>query len=125
MTTKRDMFMATNKGLPRVLIPTTSGTGAEVTDIAVFSLETTKDVIANPLLLADIALVDPELTYTLPPKITAATGIDALIHALEALVSVNATPLTDTLALDAIERIGRNIRQAVWQGNHHHKARQE
>jgi alcohol dehydrogenase class IV len=115
----------TNKGLPRILIPTTSGTGAEVTDIAVFSLENTKDVITNPLLLADIALVDPELTYTLPPKITAATGVDALTHALEALVSVNATPLTDALALDAVKRIGQNIRQAVWHGNHHHGARQE
>ncbi|WP_251553668.1 iron-containing alcohol dehydrogenase [Neobacillus muris] len=106
----------TNKGLPKMLIPTTSGTGAEVTDIAVFSLETTKDVITQPLLLADIAIVDPELTYTLPPSITASTGIDALTHAVEAFISVNATPLTDALAIDAIERIAANIRTAVWDG---------
>nr|WP_246943898.1 iron-containing alcohol dehydrogenase [Bacillus pinisoli] len=105
-----------HKGLPKILIPTTSGTGAEVTDIAVFSLETTKDVITDPLLLADTAIVDPELTYSLPPRITAATGVDALTHAIEAYTSVNASPLTDTLALDAIERIAQNIRTAVWHG---------
>lgn len=106
-----------SKGLPKILIPTTSGTGAEVTDIAVFSLETTKDVITDPYLIADVALVDPELTYTLPPRITAATGVDALTHAVEALVSVHASPLTDTLALDAITRISLHIRTAVWNGN--------
>lgn len=105
-----------HKGLPKILIPTTSGTGAEVTDIAVFSLDTTKDVITDPFLLADTAIVDPELTYSLPPRITAATGVDALTHAIEAYTSVNASPLTDTLAIDAIERIGKNIRNAVWHG---------
>jgi alcohol dehydrogenase class IV len=106
-----------HKGLPKILIPTTSGTGAEVTDIAVFSLDTTKDVITDPFLLADTAIVDPELTYSLPPKITAATGVDALTHAIEAYTSVNASPLTDTLALDAIQRISRHIRTAVWNGS--------
>lgn len=105
-----------NKGLPKVLIPTTSGTGAEVTDIAVFSLEDTKDVITHENLLADYAIVDPVLTYTLPAKVTAASGIDALTHAIEAYTSVNATPLTDSLALDAIDRIVKNVRTAVWNG---------
>jgi len=113
-----------NKGLPKILIPTTSGTGSEVTDIAVFSLETSKDVITNNYLLADVAVVDPELTYTLPPRITAATGVDALTHAVEALISVNASPLTDTLALDAIKRISQNIRTGVWHGSNV-KARNE
>lgn len=74
----------THKGLLKVLIPSTSGTGAEVTDIAVFSLEDTKDVITHEYLLADYAIVDPVLTYTLPPRVTAASGIDAFTHALEA-----------------------------------------
>ncbi len=105
------------KGMPKILIPTTSGTGAEVTDIAVFSLETTKDVITHPFLLADVAIVDPELTYSLPPRITAATGVDALTHAVEALISINASPMTDMFALEAIRRISSNIRTAVWHGS--------
>lgn len=105
------------KGLPKILIPTTSGTGAEVTDISVFSLEDTKDVITHEFLLADVAVVDPELTYTLPARITASTGVDALTHAVESFVSVNSTPLTDALALEAIERIADNIRTAVWNGS--------
>jgi alcohol dehydrogenase len=105
------------KGLPKVLIPTTAGTGAEVTDIAVFSLEDSKDVITHEFLLADYAIVDPALTYSLPPRVTAASGIDAFTHALEAYTSINATPLTDTLALDAMQRIVGNIRNAVWNGN--------
>ncbi len=109
-----------NKGLPKVLIPTTSGTGAEVTDIAVFSLENSKDVITHEYLLADYAIIDPALTYTLPPRITAASGVDALTHAIEAYTSVNSTPLTDSLALDAITRITGNIRTAVWNGNDEH-----
>lgn len=106
----------TDKGIPKILIPTTSGTGAEVTDIAVFSLEATKDVLTHPYLLADTAIVDPELTYSLPPKITASTGIDALTHAVEALISVNASPLTDLLSLEAIKKISSSIRTAVWHG---------
>ncbi|GGF28966.1 alcohol dehydrogenase [Halobacillus andaensis] len=101
-------------GIPTVLIPTTAGTGAEITDIAVFSLEDTKDVITHKYLLANYAIVDPQLTYTLPPKVTAASGVDALTHAIEAFTSVNATPLTDTLALDAMKRIVNNLRSAVW-----------
>ncbi|MDF2855160.1 MAG: alcohol dehydrogenase, partial [Neobacillus sp.] len=106
----------THKGLPKLLIPTTAGTGAEVTDIAVFSLVDTKDVITHEYLLADYAIVDPILTYTLPPRVTAASGIDAFTHALEAYTSVQATPLTDTLALEAMRRIVGSIRRAVWYG---------
>jgi alcohol dehydrogenase len=104
------------RGLPKILIPSTAGTGAEVTDIAVFSLEETKDVITHEFLLADYAIVDPVLTYTLPPRVTAASGIDAFTHALEAYTSINATPLTDTLALEAMRRIVGSIRTAVWNG---------
>ncbi|MGG4489239.1 iron-containing alcohol dehydrogenase [Metabacillus idriensis] len=106
----------TEQGLPKIMIPTTSGTGAEMTDIAVFSLEETKDVITHDYLLADAVIIDPELTYSLPPRVTAASGIDALTHAIESYLSINATVLTDTLALEAVEKIASSIRTAVWQG---------
>lgn len=104
------------KGLPKILIPTTSGTGSEVTNISVLSLENTKDVISHDYLLADIAIVDPELTVSVPPRVTDATGIDAFTHAIEAYVSVNSNPVTDGLALQAIRLIGRSIRLAVRDG---------
>ncbi|XJZ27062.1 iron-containing alcohol dehydrogenase [Bacillota bacterium Lsc_1132] len=106
-----------NKGLPKILIPTTSGTGSEVTNISVLSLETTKDVVTHDNLLADVAIVDPELTFSVPPKVTAATGIDALTHAVEAYVSVNSSPTSDALALQAIRLIGRSLRKAVEDGS--------
>ncbi|QPA32392.1 iron-containing alcohol dehydrogenase [Thermaerobacillus caldiproteolyticus] len=105
------------KGLPKILIPTTSGTGSEVTNISVLSLDTTKDVVTHDYLLADVAIVDPELTVSVPPRVTAATGIDALTHAVEAYVSVNASPTTDGLALQAIRLIARSLRKAVENGN--------
>jgi len=105
------------KGLPKILIPTTSGTGSEVTNISVLSLETTKDVVTHDFLLADVAIVDPKLTISVPAKVTAATGIDALTHAVEAYVSVNASPTSDGLALQAIRLISRSIRKAVKDGS--------
>lgn len=105
-----------NKGLPKILIPTTSGTGSEVTNISVLSLETTKDVVTHDYLLADVSIVDPALTISLPPKVTAATGVDALTHAIEAYVSVNANEVTDALALQAIKLISGSIRTAVHDG---------
>ncbi|GAA4719556.1 iron-containing alcohol dehydrogenase [Brevibacillus fulvus] len=107
----------TQKALPKILIPTTSGTGSEVTNIAVLSLETTKDVVTHDSLLADVAIVDPELTVSVPPRVTAATGIDALTHAVEAYVSVNANPATDALALQAVRLIARSLRTAVQEGS--------
>ena len=106
----------TEKGIPTILIPTTSGTGSEVTNISVLSLETTKDVITHDYLLADVAIVDPALTISLPPKVTAATGVDALTHAIESYISKNATPVSDALALQAIRLISNSIRQAVFNG---------
>jgi len=106
-----------NKGVPKVLIPTTSGTGAEVTDIAVFSLEETKDVVNHEYLLADYAIIDSNLTLTLPSKITAASGIDAFTHALESYTSIYSSPLTKILALESMKKIEKNIRVAVWKGN--------
>lgn len=106
----------TRKGLPKILIPTTSGTGSEVTNISVLSLETTKDVVTHDFLLADVAIVDPALTISLPPKVTAATGVDALTHAVEAYISKNASPISDALALQAIRLISGSIRTAVSNG---------
>jgi alcohol dehydrogenase len=104
-------------GLPKILIPTTSGTGSEVTDISVLALEGTKDVVTHNYLLANVAIVDPQLTLTVPKRITAATGIDALTHALEAFLSVNANEATDALALKAVELIGGSIKTVVENGD--------
>lgn len=106
-----------NKGIPTILIPTTSGTGSEVTNIAVLALEKTKDVVTHDYLLADVAIIDPSLTISLPPKITAATGIDALTHAIEAYISKNASPVSDALAIQAIRLISQSIRIAVADGS--------
>ncbi len=108
------------KGLPKILIPTTSRTGSEVTNISVLSLETkletTKDVITHNHLFADVAIVDPELTLSVSPRVTASTSIDALTHAVEAYVSVNASPASDGFALQAIRLIARSLRRAVEEG---------
>lgn len=106
----------TEKGLPKILIPTTAGTGSEVTNISVLSLDSSKDVIAHEALIADVAIVDPALTVTVPSRVTAATGVDALTHAIEAYVSVNASPTSDALALHAIRLMSRSIRTAVHDG---------
>lgn len=106
-----------HKGIPKILIPTTSGTGAEVTNISVLALEHTKDVISHDYLIADVAIVDPELTVSVPSKVTAATGADALTHAIEAYISVNANAYSDGLALQAISLISRSLATAVKDGN--------
>ncbi|MGG1675394.1 iron-containing alcohol dehydrogenase [Neobacillus sp. NRS-1170] len=105
-----------HKGIPKILIPTTSGTGSEVTDIAVLSLTGTKDVVTHDFLLANLAIVDPQLTISVPKRITAATGIDALTHAVEAYLSVNANEATDALALKAVELISGSLKIAVENG---------
>ncbi len=110
----------TKKGLPKILIPTTSGTGSEVTNISVLSLETTKDVVTHDYLLPDVAIVDPALTVSLPARVTAATGVDALTHAVEAYVSKNASPVSDAMALQAIRLISQSIRTAVANGEDKH-----
>ncbi|MEH7335735.1 iron-containing alcohol dehydrogenase [Neobacillus drentensis] len=105
-----------HKGIPKILIPTTSGTGSEVTDIAVLSLKGTKDVVTHDFLLANLAIVDPQLTISVPSRITAATGIDALTHAVEAYLSVNANEATDSLALKAVGLISNSLKIAVENG---------
>ncbi len=106
-------------GLPTLMVPTTAGTGSEVTPIAILSDEgeKLKKGIVSPYLFPSTALLDPELTLALPPDITASTGMDALIHAIEAYTSVNATDLTDILAFSAMELLYHNIRTAYANGN--------
>ncbi|MGF7081928.1 iron-containing alcohol dehydrogenase [Mucilaginibacter sp. UYCu711] len=106
-----------HKGIPKILIATTSGTGAEVTNISVLALEHTKDVISHDHLIADVAIVDAQLTVSVPAKVTAATGADALTHAIEAYISVNANPYSDGLALQAIKLISGSLRDAVANGD--------
>ncbi|BAF59032.1 alcohol dehydrogenase [Pelotomaculum thermopropionicum SI] len=105
-------------GIPVIAVPTTAGTGSEVTPIAILSdvEEQLKKGVVSPYLLPRVAIVDPELTVTMPPAITAATGMDALTHAVESYISVNATPITDILALEAIRLIALNLRTAVANG---------
>ncbi len=106
-------------GLPTVLIPTTAGTGSEVTNIAILSdeEEKLKVGIVSRHLFAQVALLDPELTVGLPPSITAATGLDALIHGIEAYTSRKATPMTDLLAAEGIKLIVENLRTAYANGD--------
>lgn len=116
-------YMGVNKipkpGPPLMAIPTTAGTGSEVTQFTVIT-DTSREVkmlIASPYLIPRLALLDPLLTMPMPPQITAATGIDALTHAIEAYVSLKAQPLSDALALDAIKLISGNLRQAWANGD--------
>jgi len=107
------------RGVPSVLIPTTSGTGAEITPNALFYVPAAKEkkAVVSPLTIPDVAIIDPLLTLTVPSAVTAATGMDALSHAVEAYTSLNASPLTDLYALEAIRLIGRHLRTAVANGS--------
>ena len=100
--------------LPLVLCPTTAGTGSEVTPIAIVTTgEAEKKGVVAPQLLPDAAVLDPALTTGLPAEVTAATGIDAIVHAIEAYTSRHRkNPLSDTLAREALTRLGANIETA-------------
>ncbi|MFB4212378.1 iron-containing alcohol dehydrogenase [Shouchella sp. JSM 1781072] len=109
-------------GLPLLVIPTTSGTGSEVTMWSVITDETKKRKasIGSPFMFPDLALVDPLLLHGLPPHLTAATGMDALTHAIEGYTSIHSlngkAPLTDAILLQAIRLLSASLRQAVSQG---------
>jgi alcohol dehydrogenase class IV len=103
---------------PLVAIATTAGTGSEMTKVAIIN-DTANDVkmlISSPRVLPSVAVADPELTVSLPPAITAATGLDAFCHAVEAYVSKKEQPITDALALKAIQLISENLRKAWCDG---------
>jgi len=105
-------------GVCRIMIPTTAGTGSEVTFTSVLIRKSDgfKGGINDEKLFPDYSILDPELTVTMPPRVTAATGMDALIHALEAYVGRQASPFSDMFAEEALVRIGRWIRVAVKNG---------
>ncbi len=105
--------------LPCILIPTTSGTGAEVTPNALFYVpeRRAKEAVVSPLIVPQVALVDPALTRSVPPHITAATGVDALCHAIESFTANNATRLTEPFAREAIQQIATHLRTAVIKGD--------
>ena len=105
----------TQPGLPVVAIPTTAGTGSEVTKFVVITdtERKVKMLINSPYLIPRTALLDPQLTLSIPPAFTAGPGMDALTHAIEAYQSSLASPTTDVFALSAIKLIGGNLVQAV------------
>lgn len=108
-----------NELLPLVAIPTTAGTASEVTNFTVIT-DTEKKyklTVGGVKLSPKWALVDPTLTLSLPPHITASTGLDALVHAIESYTSKMATPISKTLAREAIRKISSNLRQAVFGGD--------
>lgn len=105
--------------LPLILVPTTAGTGSEVTPISIVTTgENEKMGVVSPVILPDIALLDPELTLGLPPHITAATGIDAMVHAIESFASVSANnnPISRNLATEALRLMGASLEAAVHNG---------
>lgn len=108
----------TKAGLPCVAIPTTAGTGAEVTKNAVIASpeHQIKVSLRSPFLLPRVALVDPELTYSLPSSVTIATGLDALTQLIEPFVSVRANPATDGLCREGIPRVARSLLRAGQNG---------
>jgi alcohol dehydrogenase len=117
-----DMYgvdQVTNGRLPLIQVPTTAGTGSEVTPIAIVTTgETTKAGVVSHRLLADCVILDPQLTLGLPPHVTAATGIDAMVHAIEAYTSKHLkNPTSDMLSRQALQLMATNIEAAVFQGD--------
>lgn len=106
-------------GIPTLMVPTTAGTGAEVTQNAIVLVpeDEVKIGIVSSKLVPDCAILDPAMTVKLPPHVTASTGMDALAHAIECYISKKANPFSDTYALKAVELICRSIRQAYRNGN--------
>jgi alcohol dehydrogenase class IV len=104
---------------PYIAIPTTAGTGAEVTRNAVLASaeHQVKVSLRSPLMLPRLAIVDPELTYSLPPAVTASTGLDALTQVMEPFVSGMANPLTDAICREGLWRAGRSLRRAYERGD--------
>lgn len=105
--------------LPLIAIPTTAGTGSEVTDVTVITNTSTnvKMMLKNRIFLPKVAISDAQFTATVPPSVTAATGLDALCHSIESFVSVKANSMTKLLSLDALNRIMHNIVRVYQDGD--------
>ncbi|MDG6912714.1 MAG: iron-containing alcohol dehydrogenase [Nitrososphaerota archaeon] len=102
--------------LSSIMVPTTAGTGAELTVTSMVTLDGHKRWINSPLLLPKAAIVDPELTMTMPRGVTAATGLDALCHNAEAYISTLASPITDSIALEGVRLVSSNLERAFDDG---------
>ena len=106
-------------GLPKILIPTTAGTGSEASrSLVVTDENNVKRSIASSFGISDVAILDPMLTLSMPPPVTANTGMDALVHAIESYVSATTTPFAEILAIEAIRLIARNLPLAYSKGSH-------
>ena len=105
-----------------IAVPTTAGTGAEVTQVSVMSRGSEKRTINNPLFMPTAAIVDPALTMTVPPRTTMNTGLDALAHALEGFWSVNHQPIADLFAVEAVRIIMENL-ETAWRDGSNKEAR--
>jgi alcohol dehydrogenase class IV len=110
--------MLKRKGIPTVLIPTTSGTGSEVSQAAVLEVpeEGTKKPILDPKIVAEIAIVDPELAIQMPPALTAETGLDALYHAIEGFTARTTNPVAKIYSIEAVKLISRYLKNAYDNG---------
>jgi alcohol dehydrogenase class IV len=116
----------TKQSVPFIAIPTTAGTGSEVTRNAVLASpeQKVKVSLRSPLMLSRVAIVDPELTYDLSPAVTASTGMDALTQLIEPYVCLRANPMTDELCIESIPRVARSLRVAATDGGNK-QAREE
>src|SRR3989441_11306495 len=108
------------KALPTIMLPTTAGTGAELTVTSMVTVEGHKRWINSPVLMPTVALVDPELTMTMPQSVTAATGLDALCHNTEAYLSAAANVITDSAALEGVRLTVDNLEEAFTNGSDRH-----
>lgn len=108
-----------NKPLPLIAVPTTAGTGSEVTRNAVIASPEHKVKVSmrSPMMIPEVAIVDPEMTVSMPPEVTASTGMDALTQVIEAYVSKKANPMTDMIAREGIKRGARSLLAAYQDGN--------
>jgi alcohol dehydrogenase class IV len=115
------------RGLPTVMVPTTAGTGSEATPNSIILVpeDELKIGIVSPLLMPDAVILDPLLTLSLPPHITASTGMDALTHAIECYCSKKGNPFSDLYGLEAIKLISRSIRRAFNEGRNDIEARHD
>lgn len=104
------------RGIPTLLVPTTSGTGSEATKYAIFTVGNMKQGIIDPNIYANVAIVDPNLAISMPPKITAATGMDALCHGIETYTSLAGTAISDLIARECVTLVGRSLCKAVLNG---------
>ena len=105
------------KGLPVIAVPTTAGTGSEVTQVSVISHGKDKKTINNPVFMPKVAIVDPELTATVPPRVTMCTGLDAMAHALEGYWSKQHQPISDLCAIEAVRLVLNNLENAYKDGS--------